>query len=161
MPGFPLPHHPGRLGPRDTHVGRSSSWRSRCFWRTPPCWTLIIMGSRCSWRTSPRWTLIIMGSGSSCRTPLCWTFIVMEVEVLLENPSMLDIHRHGDQSAPGEPLHVGCSSSWRSRCFWRTPPRWTFIVMEVRVLLDTWVPCLDIGVAPPRTLGFLTSPHPV
>ncbi|XP_074670114.1 branched-chain alpha-ketoacid dehydrogenase kinase [Strix aluco] len=31
----PLPHHPGRLGPRDPHVGCSSSWRSRCSWRTP------------------------------------------------------------------------------------------------------------------------------
>ncbi|GAB0202438.1 hypothetical protein GRJ2_002709400 [Grus japonensis] len=57
----------------------------------------------------------------------------MEVKVLLENHP-----------------HVGRSSSWRSRWTWR-PPRWTFIVVEVKVDLET--PMLDIdrhgGQGPP------------
>ncbi|XP_040977933.1 uncharacterized protein LOC121233153 isoform X4 [Aquila chrysaetos chrysaetos] len=149
-------HHRGdQSGPGEPpRVGCSSSWRSKCSWRPPPCWTFIIVevkvllenppvldvhhrggqsapgdpphvGRSASWRSKCCW-----------RTPPCWTFIIVEVKVLLENPPVLDVQHHGDQSAPGEPRHIGRSSSWRSKWTWRTPPRWTFIIVEVKVDLE-------------------------
>ncbi|XP_040977932.1 uncharacterized protein LOC121233153 isoform X3 [Aquila chrysaetos chrysaetos] len=156
-------HHRGdQSGPGEPpRVGCSSSWRSKCSWRPPPCWTFIIVevkvllenppvldvhhrggqsapgdpphvGRSASWRSKCCW-----------RTPPCWTFIIVEVKVLLENPPVLDVQHHGDQSAPGEPRHIGRSSSWRSKWTWRTPPRWTFIIVEVKVLLEN-PPVLDV-----------------
>ncbi|XP_074424045.1 uncharacterized protein LOC141735312 [Larus michahellis] len=144
-----------------SHIGRSSSWRSRFFWRTPPRWTFIVVEVKVLPENPP--TLDVHrrgGQGSSgepphvgrssswrsrffWRTPPRWTFIVVEVKLLLENPPILDIHRRGGQGSSGEPPHVGRSLSGRSRFFWRTLPYWTFIVVEVKVLLEN-PPTLDV-----------------
>ncbi|XP_074874975.1 uncharacterized protein LOC142026061 isoform X6 [Buteo buteo] len=137
------------------HVRRSSSRRSRCSQRTsstldvhhhggqgapgepPPCWTFIVTESGCSRRMSPR-----------------WMFLVTEIKVLQENLLRVGRSLSRSQGAPGEPHHVGRSSSRTSRCSRRTsatldvhrhglqgapgepPPCWTCIVMEVRVLRE-------------------------
>ncbi|XP_074874972.1 uncharacterized protein LOC142026061 isoform X3 [Buteo buteo] len=131
------------------HVRRSSSRRSRCSQRTsstldvhhhggqgapgepPPCWTFIVTESGCSRRMSPR-----------------WMFLVTEIKVLQENLLRVGRSLSRSQGAPGEPHHVGRSSSRTSRCSRRTsatldvhrhglqgalgepPPCWTFIVTE-------------------------------
>ncbi|XP_074874980.1 uncharacterized protein LOC142026061 isoform X9 [Buteo buteo] len=139
------------------HVRRSSSRRSRCSQRTsstldvhhhggqgapgepPPCWTFIVTESGCSRRMSPR-----------------WMFLVTEIKVLQENLLRVGRSLSRSQGAPGEPHHVGRSSSRTSRCSRRTsatldvhrhglqgapgepPPCWTCIVMEVRVLQENF-----------------------
>ncbi|XP_069630695.1 branched-chain alpha-ketoacid dehydrogenase kinase isoform X2 [Haliaeetus albicilla] len=163
------------------HVGRSSSWSRDAPGEPPPRWMFIVMESGCSGRTSA--TLDVHRHG---------------VRVLQENLATPDVHCHGLQGAPGEPRHVGHSSSWSqgapgephhvgrsssrtSRCSGRTPPRWTFLVTEIKVL---WENLRHVGRSssrrsgcswtlgslawtlgcPPHplgTLGFLTSPHPV
>ncbi|KAM9593259.1 uncharacterized protein ACIBXB_005249 [Morphnus guianensis] len=109
-PVLDVHHRGGQSAPGEPpRVGRSSSRRPKRSWRTPPC----------------------------------WTFVIVELIVLLENPPTLDIHHRGGQSGPGEPPHVGCSSSWRSKFFWRTPPCWTFVIVEVKVDLEN-PPVLDV-----------------
>ncbi|XP_040977931.1 uncharacterized protein LOC121233153 isoform X2 [Aquila chrysaetos chrysaetos] len=161
-PALDVHHRGGQSAPGDPpHVGRSSSWRSKCSWRTPPCWTFIIVEVKVLLETPPMLDVQHRGGQSaagepphvgrssswrskcSWRTPPCWTFSIMEIKVLLENPATLDVHHRGGQSGPGEPHHVGRSSSWRSKCSWRTPPCWTFIIVEVKVDLEN-PPMLDV-----------------
>ncbi|XP_074874976.1 uncharacterized protein LOC142026061 isoform X7 [Buteo buteo] len=117
------------------HVGCSSSWKSRCSRRTSSMLDVHRNGGQGA-PGEPRHVGRSSSRTSRCsrRTSATSDVHCHGVRVLQENVTVLDVPRHGNQGAPGEPS-----------------PRRTFIVTEVRVLLDTGVPYLDIGVPTPPT----------